>query len=55
VRITLSSEGKDTAEEVTASSVKKVDVIFTLQQIKGNAWNSEVYQSEGNRSKMAAQ
>jgi len=29
LRITLSSEGKDTAEEVTASSVKKAGVIFT--------------------------
>ena len=28
-RITISSEGKDTAEEVTASSVKKAGVIFT--------------------------
>ena len=29
LRITLSSEGKDTAEEVTASAVKKAGVIFT--------------------------
>lgn len=29
LRITLSSEGKDTAEEVTASTVKKTGVIFT--------------------------
>jgi predicted histone-like DNA-binding protein len=29
LRITLSSEGKDTAEEVTATSVKKAGVIFT--------------------------
>ena len=29
LRITLSSEGKDTVEEVTATSVKKAGVIFT--------------------------
>ena len=29
LRITLNSEGKDTPEEVTASSVKKTSVIFT--------------------------
>ena len=29
MRITLSSEGKNTAEEVTASAVKKAGVIFT--------------------------
>jgi predicted histone-like DNA-binding protein len=29
LRITLNSEGKDTAEEVTATSVKKAGVIFT--------------------------
>ncbi|MDR2979584.1 MAG: hypothetical protein LBV02_03975 [Bacteroidales bacterium] len=29
LRITISSEGKDTAEEVTASAVKKAGVIFT--------------------------
>jgi predicted histone-like DNA-binding protein len=29
LRITLSSEGKDTAEAVTATSVKKAGVIFT--------------------------
>jgi predicted histone-like DNA-binding protein len=29
LRITLSSEGKDTAEEVTAAAVKKAGVIFT--------------------------
>ncbi|MDR2009666.1 MAG: hypothetical protein LBQ22_04215 [Bacteroidales bacterium] len=29
LRITISSEGKDTAEEVTAASVKKTGVIFT--------------------------
>jgi predicted histone-like DNA-binding protein len=29
LRITVSSEGRDTAEEVTASSVKKAGVIFT--------------------------
>jgi predicted histone-like DNA-binding protein len=28
-RITLQSEGKDTAEEITAASVKKAGVIFT--------------------------
>ena len=29
MRITLSSEGKDTAEEITAATVKKAGVIFT--------------------------
>jgi predicted histone-like DNA-binding protein len=29
LRVTLSSEGKDTAEEVTAATVKRVSVIFT--------------------------
>ncbi|MDR1652868.1 MAG: hypothetical protein LBS01_04350 [Prevotellaceae bacterium] len=29
LRITLSSDGKDTAEEVTATAVKKAGVIFT--------------------------
>jgi predicted histone-like DNA-binding protein len=41
LRITLSSEGKDTPEEVTAASVKKAGVIFTpgkkLQQMLQNA------------------
>ncbi len=41
LRITLSSEGKDTAEEVTANSVKKAGVIFTpgkkLQEMLGSA------------------
>ncbi|MDR1120990.1 MAG: DNA-binding protein, partial [Dysgonamonadaceae bacterium] len=32
LRITLSSEGKNTAEEVTASAVKKAGVIFTPGQ-----------------------
>jgi len=30
MRITLSSEGKDTVAEVTAAAVKKAGVIFTL-------------------------
>jgi predicted histone-like DNA-binding protein len=29
LRVTLSSEGKETPEEITSSSVKKVSVIFT--------------------------
>jgi predicted histone-like DNA-binding protein len=29
LRITLNSEGKNTAEEITANSVKKAGVIFT--------------------------
>ncbi len=41
LRITLSSEGKDTPEEVTAQSVKKAGVIFTpgkkLQEMLHNA------------------
>jgi predicted histone-like DNA-binding protein len=41
LRITLSSEGKATAEEVTAASVKKAGVIFTpgkkLQEMLNNA------------------
>ena len=41
LRITLSSEGKDKAEEVTASAVKKAGVIFTpggkLREMLGNA------------------
>ncbi len=41
LRITLSSEGKTTAEEVTATAVKKVGVIFTpgkkLQEMLRNA------------------
>ena len=41
LRITLSSEGKETAEEVTATSVKKAGVIFTpgkkLQEMLGSA------------------
>jgi predicted histone-like DNA-binding protein len=41
LRITLSSEGKATAEEVTGASVKKAGVIFTpgkkLQEMLNNA------------------
>ncbi|MDR1730001.1 MAG: hypothetical protein LBR52_05000 [Prevotellaceae bacterium] len=41
LRITLSSEGKDTEEEVSAKSVKKAGVIFTpgkkLQEMLANA------------------
>ena len=41
LRITLSSEGKDTAEEITAAAVKKAGVIFTpgvkLQSMLKNA------------------
>ena len=41
LRITLSSEGKNTAEEVTAAAVKKAGVIFTpgkkLQEMLKNA------------------
>jgi predicted histone-like DNA-binding protein len=41
LRITISSEGKDTAEEVTAAAVKKAGVIFTpgakLQEMLKNA------------------
>ena len=41
LRITLSSEGKETAEEVTAHAVKKAGVIFTpgskLQEMLKNA------------------
>jgi predicted histone-like DNA-binding protein len=41
LRITINSEGKNTAEEVTATSVKKAKVIFTpgkkLQEMLNNA------------------
>ncbi len=41
LRITLSSEGKDTPEEVTGTAIKKVGVIFTpgkkLQEMFNNA------------------
>jgi predicted histone-like DNA-binding protein len=41
LRITLRSEGKDAAEEVTPSTVKKASVIFTpgkrLQEMLDNA------------------
>ena len=41
LRITISSEGKDKAEEVTAASVKKAGVIFTpgkkLREMLNNA------------------
>jgi predicted histone-like DNA-binding protein len=46
LRITLSSEGKDTAEEVTAAAVKKAGVIFTpgkkLQDMLRNAKYTKV-------------
>jgi predicted histone-like DNA-binding protein len=46
LRITLSSEGKYTAEEVTAAAVKKASVIFTpgkkLQEMLRNAKYTKV-------------
>jgi predicted histone-like DNA-binding protein len=46
LRITLSSEGKDTAEEVTAAAVKKAGVIFApgkkLQEMLRNATFTKV-------------
>jgi predicted histone-like DNA-binding protein len=46
IRITVSSEGKDAAEEVTAHSVKKAGVIFTpgkkLQEMLHNAKYTKV-------------
>jgi len=44
LRITISSEGRNTPEEVTATAVKKAGVIFTPEKkIAGNAENGKVF------------